>query len=590
MAREAIEPRWQWAKRYVATVEVRDPQTLLRDCHRLMMDAAHTPTSSINLTESTSVASPPNGWADPWLLGAIHEQAVTMVERRKRGAWYTPPRLVAGLARFAFAGASSELIHLDDVPIVDPACGGGAFLLAVADYLAEAGLDPNVIFRRLHGNDVDPLAAKVSQWSLEIWAACRGVDTRTPDRPKISCADALQHWPLADGQRQLVIGNPPFASPLRAGAIPDVAERYRLANEDLLGPYADLAAIHLLRAYHMVGPRSTVVLVQPQSVLSSRDTQPLREHLDDELAGLWVAREAVFDAGVRACAPKLVTVGASAGPSNVLPGDSSKPGFKKARPDKVQLASGTGVDVHSSAPNDGWPRLAADALGAPRLPKMTRCLADKGISATAGFRDEYYGLAARCVEHDGDPAYHRLITVGMIDPLENMWGRSEIKFAQKRWRRPAVRPSELDPKVKAWTERQLQPKLLVATQAKVLEPILDPSGTLIPVTPVISVHADVDELAHIAAVLLAPPVVAWAWRTWFGSAMSVNAVKLSAKQVLQLPLPRDQVLWDQAAKIIHDDHGLGNADRQKLTAEVAAIMTRAYGADGRVLQWWMDRR
>ena len=145
-------------------------------------------------------------------------------------------------------------------------------------------------------------------------------------------------------------------------------------------------------------------------------------------------------------------------------------------------------------------------------------------------RDEYYGLAGAAAEWDGpERPPNRLVTVGSVDPFSTCWGAGGIRLGGRRWTAPYVQLDRLDDKVRRWAERQAVPKLVVATQSKLIEPVLDPEGALVPSTPLLSVHADVDDLSHIAAVLVAPPVVAAAWQRWFGSALAVDALKLGCR-------------------------------------------------------------
>lgn len=552
-------------------------------------------------------AVPPDGWADPWLPGVVHEQAVTPERRTARGAWYTPRSVVEGLVRLAVP---------DDGPlpefVADPTCGGGAFLLATLDLLVGRGLDPEEALTRVGGQDIDPDAVAVTRLTLASWAAARGVGDRqdvgdvgaaTVERvveEAVAIGDALVQYPERWPTTAVIIGNPPFGTPLRTGFVADIVAHFRQGREHLLGPYADLAAVHLVAAVERSGPGSTVALVLPQSVLAGRDTAGLRSHCASAapLRGLWAAREAVFDAGIRACAVVLAP-GAPAAPS-------------------VTLATGPDVSVvpdvsaspeatSTAAPPDGdgqtpWAALAVTALGGPTLPPGMRRLSDKAprlgelISATAGFRDEYYGLVAACREGednrgvDGGEAPNRLVTVGSIEPLATVWGVETIKFGRKPWVRPTVALADLDDKVRGWTERQLVPKVVLATQSRVLEPVVDRAGRLIPATPLLSIHAEPDSLDLVAAVLLAPPVVAWAWQQWFGSAMAVDALKLAARQVAQLPLPVDRAAWDQGAAIVAETPPeVSVADGWARACAVAEVMNRAYGADDAVFHWWLER-
>ena len=465
--------------------------------------------------------------------------------------------------------------------VADPTCGGGAFLLAALDRLVQLGIDPLDAVRRVGGVDLDPAAVEVSRWSVLLWLARTRHEAVASGRAEqlvtIEVGDALVDDPLGWPEQRLVVGNPPFASPLKRGVVPPSAASYRSRRSDLLGPYADIAAAHLLRAVETSGPGSTVALVQPQSILASRDTEPLRAHLDEiaPLQALWAAREPLFDAGVRACAPVLA-VGANPGPD-------------------VLLARGAEVARAGTRGPQRWSAHGADALGAPRLPRMSGRLGDL-VTATAGFRDEHYGLVGCCREAEpGERAGNgvdsaRLVTVGAVDPLTVSWGRKPFRFGGADWTRPMVDRDGLSAKVAGWFDRQLAPKVLLATQTKLLEPVVDRLGDLMPATPLIAVHAEPDDLDRVAAVLLAPPVVLWAWRRWFGTALTVDAVKLAARQVSDLPLPRDEAAWSAAAETVAavpGDGELGMAWDAAL--DVAAIMTEAYGASPDVLRWWRNR-
>ena len=75
----------------------------------------------------------------------------------------------------------------------------------------------------------------------------------------------------------------------------------------------------------------------------------------------------------------------------------------------------------------------------------------------------------------------------------------------------------------------------------VVEAIIDEeAGAFVPSVPVIAVFADADRLFDVAAVLLSPLTSAWAVTRVAGSAHRVSdAIKLSARQILDVPLPAD---------------------------------------------------
>ena len=554
--------------------------------------------------------APPGGWANPRLVGVVHEWSLAAEVRKGRGAWYTPSTVVAGLVRFAAHLAAPTSRSRPDVAppdhwaaIVDPTCGGGAFLIGGLDFWLGRGCTPTEAVGRIAGLDIDSGATAASRWAVALWAASHGVDPGQDLPPgwelAIGCGDSLlESWPssmVAGESPVLVAGNPPFVSPLKS---------HDYGRSDLLGPYADLAARHLLHALGQVPAGSSVVLVQPQSLFSARDIDGLRREIDRSsspwtLAGMWATPRPVFDAGVRVCAPVIHTSGPqplSSGPATVA---------VAAEPD-VQLV-GSVDHLAGESTSTRWGQFGTTALGAPLLPPALR--ADDGgggrrlgqlIEATAGFRDEYYAMARACVE--GPSSLHRpesslvgqwpLVTVGAVDPLMNWWGQRDTRFAGKTWRYPRVDQALLEAeseKVGRWVRRQLRPKVLLATQTKVLEPYVDRHGICLPATPMLAVHCEPDDVDLVAAVLLAPPVVLWAWTRWFGAALAPFAIKLAARDVAELPLPSDNQAWQEAAALVRLADGAQGDEAAALALAVATTMNAAYAGTPDLVDWWAER-
>ena len=207
-------------------------------------------------------------------------------------------------------------------------------------------------------------------------------------------------------------------------------------------------------------------------------------------------------------------------------------------------------------------------------------------TATAGFRRQFYGVAPFVVDRaEADDTEHpKLITVGLIDAGAVAWGARTTRLAGTRYRHPRVDLAALmagaSPDVARWFADRLKPKVLVATQTKVIEAAVDARGTWLPSTPVIAVHPEPEMLWRVGAALLAPPVTVWALETYGGTALADDAVKLAASQVLEVPLPPDERAWREGAALL---------ERGAPVTDVAAAMNQAYGASDAVLTWWTAR-
>jgi hypothetical protein len=162
-------------------------------------------------------------------------------------------------------------------------------------------------------------------------------------------------------------------------------------------------------------------------------------------------------------------------------------------------------------------------------------------TATAGFRDEFYGLAAAARDVDGG---HPLVTSGLIDPGSIAWGRRTARIGGRRFDRPTVDIDDLDERLARWVRARLVPKVLLATQTRVLEAAADPEGSYVPLTPVVAVEPhDPGDVWRLAAALTSPEATAWALRHYGGTGLGRGTIRLSARQVLDVPLPGDEGAW-----------------------------------------------
>ena len=115
--------------------------------------------------------------------------------------------------------------------------------------------------------------------------------------------------------------------------------------------------------------------------------------------------------------------------------------------------------------------------------------------------------------------------------------------------------------------------------------------TLLPSVPVISVEAPAQHLWDLAAALASPPVAAWAFERALGTGLSADTIRLSAKLVLEVPLPTDRRAWTRATKALRAVSASPN--RHEALVAFGRLACRAYrvddgGADG-LLAWWSRR-
>ncbi len=487
------------------------------------------------------------------LLGLAHEALLAPDDRKVRGAHYTPPALADRLVALTLTPRAEH--------VLDPACGGGAFLLAAGRALVGRGLSPTQAARRLHGIDVDPLAVEVAQAATALWSGGTPASVSAADF-LVLAPDCGAGTPQSGARTEgfdAVVGNPPFGSPLRAST--------RRAGRSP-GAYTDTAGLFLLRSLDVLRPGGRVGLIQPQSVLTSRDAEGVRVAVGERAAlrALWVAEQKVFSASTH-----VVAVVAE----------------KAGRPGPVELYGGPEVEPRGTA-SGAWGHLGARAKGLPEVDLGDGPTVGSMASAAAGFRHQFYGVLGHVTDGgDGAP----MVTAGLIDPLHCAWGERTTRIGGRTWQRPTVDVSALEPPLRDWFTARRVPKLLVAGQTKVVEVVVDEAGALLPSVPVITVEAPADRLWDLAAALSSPPVAAWAFERALGSGLSADTIRLSAKLLLEVPLPTDRRAWTRATKALRS---VSTApDRHQALVDYGRLACRAYGVeDGRpdeLLAWWSRR-
>jgi predicted RNA methylase len=438
-----------------------------------------------------------------------HDDAVAHhpLSRKQLGAWYTPLGLVEHVLDEVLDPVIATLAPGATVSIVDPACGDGRFLTGAVRRLRVAGLEPIVV-----GTDLDALAVRSCREAL---ADCGAVGAT------VVHADALAHdWGTA--LFDVVLGNPPFLSPLAAanGGV----RRIDRAG----GPYADAAAEFLALALRLAEPtHGRIGFVLPLSIVASRDATPVRAAVEHgaPLDWFWFAPRPVFDAEVRTCAVGL-RVGGEHGPIRRSHGKR----FVPQSPIEPVLGSEPGAP---------WSWLLTDQLGVPTLPDNLRLGAELGAIAVcaADFRDEYYGLRGAVEEDGAGPGVAR-VTSGLIGIGETHWGSRPTRVHKQVYERPVVRVDRLAGAMARWAASRLVPKVLVASQTRVLEAVADEEGAWLPGVPVVSVTPiDPAQVWPIAAALTGPIATIWMAQRAIGSGMSAAAMRVAAPALARFPMP-----------------------------------------------------
>ena len=524
--------------------------------------------------------------------------------RKEQGSHYTPPGLVAWILDHALTVCPTPRA------VLDPACGAGNFLVAAAERLIAAGIPAtHVLADRIAGIDLDGDAVQLCRARLQDLLPA---DASPAERARVE-AGILAHVVVGDAFAQplakavgiatldVIVGNPPFLNQLEVATAATRPRAAAIAERTggVVGGYADAAVAFLIDACRSVSERGVVGFVMPQSFLASKDARIARDWLAASMrpCAIWTADERLFDgASVRVAAVVAERApGLDAGP--LFP-------WSVRRSFGPEFAVDAPVSSDRLASGEPWSALFADLRGVPELVAHRGATIGSVAVATADFRDQFYGLRGAVLDRrESDDALHpRLVTTRHIDLACCRWGERPVKLLGARIEAPRADRLALaaSDAMQSWMRARLVPKVLVATQTRVMEAVVDERGAWLPVVPLIATtlreeaRADGVDLWMLAAAVASPVVAAEAARLSYGAALSAHAIKLSAKQLLAMPLPIDREAWQESAAIFRDaSHAPDDLAREGLLRRFAEASCRAHGLDAApradLLRFWCER-
>jgi hypothetical protein len=186
------------------------------------------------------------------------------------------------------------------------------------------------------------------------------------------------------------------------------------------------------------------------------------------------------------------------------------------------------------------------------------------------------------------------VTSGLIDWLGCSWGRRPARFAKRTWHAPVVDLAELETAggraARRWVARVRVPKLLVATQTRVVEAAVDATGSWVPSVPVVAVVPhDPADLWRVAAAVVSPAATAWLLGQAPGTALARDAIKVAAPDLLALPLPADRDAWDEAAAAARSLTTGPPSDVPATRDRFLAAAAAAYATPPSLTAWWRAR-
>ena len=311
-----------------------------------------------------------------YMIGVLYTTMIPAKARAALGAYYTPPALCERLLDMATEAG----VDWRSVRVLDPACGGGAFLSPVARRMAESLEDCSPrsalksIQHRLQGFELDPFAAWMSQVFVDVTLSDLCREARTRLRSVVRVCNALEQTLEGEGF-SLVVGNPPYGRVTLPPALREKFRRSLFGHANLYGVFTDLA----LRFAHHGG---VIAYVTPTSFLAGEYFKALRGLLGREAPPASIdfitQRKGVFADALQETLLATYQRGAKPNAGHVhfisLGSDGS-----------IEKAAAGGFSLPQS-PDQPWlmPRTEAQSTLVRRVERFQHRLADYGYTVSTG--------------------------------------------------------------------------------------------------------------------------------------------------------------------------------------------------------------
>lgn len=519
--------------------------------------------------------------------------------RKASGIYYTPTAIVDYSIRTVLTQACSHSAtsHLAashsaashsaspqdaQLPtVLDPACGGGAFLLAAYQFLMDRQLQryremslqsphvlpPEVIqtgsngewyltqtererllLNHIYGVDLDPQAVEVTKLGLYL-KLLYGLPERSP-LPDLShnlqCGNALIpsetfDWPRAfphilPGGFDAVIGNPPYLdSEWMMVHRPDwrqyCTQHYQAASGNW-----DLFCVFVEKALQLCKPGGWISLVVPNKLASASYAAGARSLLTQQ-AQLFALRDYSQVPAFRAAvyplvfvAQKIVAqtqVAQTQVPASVqicVPCENMQTLEQVDQRHEIQIEAGQPWPVTAGA-------VAIDRLAFPKLGDIAQVTGAATVS-------EAYALQPWIQDCETVAAGDlRFVNSGTIDRYCLLWGQKPLRYLGHTYRYPVIpvhHVQHLPPK--RWQQAQ-QPKLVVAGMTKGLECAIDRDGQVLAgkSTTIVRLASPLD-LRYLLGILNSRLITHYFSRLFAGHRLQGGYLCIGAPQLRQLPI------------------------------------------------------
>lgn len=484
---------------------------------------------------------------------------------------------------------------LGGIRVVDPACGSGAFLVHVFDFLmseykrigkitgdlfSTEAYVKQILRNNIYGVDLNEESVEITKLSLWLKSATKNEKLTSLD-DNILCGNSLISDPAIAGDKafvwetsfsrileaggfDVVVGNPPYVqSHVMVVANPEERAHISATFETAKGNW-DLFVPFIERGLKLLKLGGSFGYIVPNKVLGQDYAKPLRHFIDKNYAlrGIVdVSQDGVFEKV--AVYPIILLVDSASAPATIAITKSLDPLVTAEVP-------------YSSVSADNWtPLISTESIMLSQASKFGT-IADHVNVYNSAAVDEAYKMKPHLSENPSPSEDEfKILTTGSIDPYVEMWGQNKTKYLKGDYDYPVIRRDAVNQK--AWTHL---PRIVVGGMGVRFEVFADLLVEFLPTIPSVVISTkSLTELLYLTAILNSTVMSDLYTQLHASNAMAGGYLTFTADRVGSLPyVPYDPENKTMSAIAEHAVQLVALLPREiKLNRDLLRFLVESYG-------------
>lgn len=475
--------------------------------------------------------------------------------RKEMGIYYTPTFIVDYIVKNTVGRlAETKPKEIDDIKILDMACGSGSFLLKSFDFLLNYHKNKNefdfsrkkdILTTNIYGVDLDPKAIEMAQLNLLLKAVeKRRLLPELQNNLKIGNSltndqkvDRYFDWAtefkeiMDNGGFDVVIGNPPYVdSEEMTRSQPKLRELYSKNYESAKGNW-DLFCLFLERGLNLLRKGGYLGMIVPNKLLSADYSEAIRKIIQRNkiIAIRDYSKIPVFHASVY----PIVIIVQKAPPKDNKPlievMDSENEGIKVISSREVEQRllekMPTWSPVLYESGSDILNKIINQSI------KLNEIAEVYGASTVS----QAYEIKNLLVELSNQKNYFKFINTGTIDRYSSLWNSKSTQYIKSKFNKPIVTKDDMKKFSDKRYNQSMKAKIIIGGMSKFLECYLDDGGYLAGKSTTI-VLSEKTNLKFLLAVLNSK-LMTFCYKNLFKSlSLSGGYMRIGTPQIKNLPI------------------------------------------------------